>query len=368
LASGAYTLPVARPQIVPRLLLAAVVTALMLVAAECSVRAVRDPRQLERQEQRDIFPFYYPLAEGGLFTRDRDERLRYRLTPGFDMELDGRRYRVSSLGLRGAALASQPEEGARRVVVLGDSFAFGLGVDEDETFSAQLEALLGERGRRTEVANLGVPGYHSGQELAWLLRAGFALDPDLVLLLYYGNDEIKEAFQYDPSFRVLYGDALPVPYPLKGLLARSAIYRWLARADVGRLRRRGDLSSLGSRHWPVTEDRLERMFRACAQRDTPLVVANLPLLWSSQALADPAGPGHENSDRVNRLAERCGVPVVDLRPVLLAVREAPGDDFLRRLLISPDPPQDHHFNPRGYAIIAGAVADRIIADGLLPVP
>ncbi|PWB74841.1 MAG: hypothetical protein C3F15_07315 [Holophagae bacterium] len=358
----------AKPRILPRLLLAAAVSALTLVVAELAVRVIRDPRPIERQEQREIFPTYYPLAEGGLFTRDGDERLRYRLTPGFDMELDGRRYRVSSLGLRGGELSPQRPAGGQRVVVLGDSFAFGLGVDEDETFAAQLEALLRRDGRRVEVANLGVPGYHTGQELAWLERAGFALDPDLVVLLYYGNDEIGEAFQYDPTFRVLYGDALPVPYRLKGVLARSAIYRWLARADIGRLRRRGDLSSLGSRHWPVTEDRLERLFRACAERDTPLIVANLPLLWSSQALADPAGPGYENSDRVNRLAERDGVPLVDLRPVLLARRLAPGDDFLRRLLISPDPPQDHHLTAEGYAIIATAVAEQIAAQGLLPAP
>jgi hypothetical protein len=167
---------------------------------------------------------------------------------------------------------------------------------------------------------------------------------------------------------VLYGDALPVPYALKGVLARSAIYRWLARADIGRRRRGGELSSLGSRHWPVTEDRLELLFRACAQRGTPLLIANLPLLWSSEALASPTGPGYENSERVNRLAARHSVPLVDLRPFLLAMRQAPGDDFLRRILISPDPPQDHHLTAEGYAIIAQAVGERIIEDGLLPAP
>lgn len=358
----------ARPRILARLLLAAATTALTLAAAEWAVRAFRDPRVLERQEQREIFPYYYPLAEGGLFTRDRDEMLRYRLTPGFDMELDGRRYRISSDGLRGGELSPRRADGPRRVVVLGDSFAFGLGVDEGETFPAQLEALLRGRGLPVETANLGVPGYHTGQELAWLERAGFALDPELVILLYYGNDEIGEAFQYDPAFRVLYGDALPVPYALKGLFARSAIYRWLARADIGRRRRGGELSSLGSRHWPVTEDRLERLFRACAERDTPLLIANLPLLWSSEALASPTGPGHENSERVNRLAELHSVPLVDLRPVLLALRQAPGDDFLRRILTSPDPPQDHHLTAGGYAIIARAVGDRVIDEGLLPAP
>jgi hypothetical protein len=47
---------VAGRRILGRLLLAAAATALTLAAAEWAVRAVRDPRVLERQEQREIFP------------------------------------------------------------------------------------------------------------------------------------------------------------------------------------------------------------------------------------------------------------------------------------------------------------------------
>jgi hypothetical protein len=207
-----------------------------------------------------------------------------------------------------------------------------------------------------------VPGYHSEQELAWLERAGFALDPELVVL-YYGNDEIGEAFSTTGLPGTLLIPLVPA-IALKGVLARSAIYRWLARADIGR-RRGGELSSSVA---PLAGDRgpPRALFRACTA--APLLIANLPLLWSSEALASPTGPGHENSDRVNRLAARRSVPLVDLRPVLLALRQSPGDDFLRRFLISPDPPQDHHLTAEGYAIIAQAVGERIIEEDLLPLP
>jgi lysophospholipase L1-like esterase len=353
-------------RIAVRLLLTAAATAATLVVAEGVVRAVRDPRTLERQEQRAIFPTYYPLAEGGMFTRDSDERLRYRLTPGFDMTLDGDRYRVSSPGFRGSEIRAQTGRPPSRIVVLGDSFAFGLGVDEDETFPAQLETLLAaSAGQPVEILNLGVPGYHTGQELAWRERAGLPRAPALVVLLYYGNDEIGEAFQYDPGFGVLYGDALPLPYRLKGVLARSAIYRWIARLQIGRMRARGELSSEDPRHWPVTRRRLEGVFSACSQRGVPLLLANLPLLASSAALRSPDWPGQASFDRVTDLAERAGIPVVDLRASLLARQEGPGDDFLRRLLISPDPPEDHHLTPEGYRIVADAVAEVVIANRLL---
>ena len=60
--------------------------------------------------------------------------------------------RVNEHGLRGAALAL-PMTNA--VLVVGDSTTFGLGVEEDETFSARLAATL--RGR--PVVNAGIPTY-----------------------------------------------------------------------------------------------------------------------------------------------------------------------------------------------------------------
>jgi len=348
------------------LLLAA--TLLSLALAEILVRMIRDPRPLELAEQRRVFPTYYPLAEGGLFTRDRDDRLRYRLTPGFEMELRDSLYRINSLGFRGSEPTSWDHSDTRRVVLLGDSYAFGLGVDQSETLAAQLESRVQAACRSVAILNLGVPGYHTGQELALAERLGFDLDPDLMVLLFCANDETTEAFQYDPVTRVLYGDALPVPYWLKGPLSRSAAYRWLARAKVGRMRERGDFQPLGDRHWPVTRSRLETLFQACAARGVPLVLANLPMLLSSEALQRSDWTGHRNYERVADLAESHAIPWVDLRSVLLAEARSSDDPFLERIVISVEPPRDHHLNPAGYALVADAIAETLVAGDLLRCP
>jgi len=97
-----------------------------------------------------------------------DPSLGWRLTPGWsgrhrhhDFDV---RYRVNAEGFR-AETAGEPEKGARTVWVLGDSFTFGLGVNDTETFVH----LLDQRGRPTRrFVNLAVPGYSTDQELLLL--------------------------------------------------------------------------------------------------------------------------------------------------------------------------------------------------------
>lgn len=61
--------------------------------------------------------------------------------------------RINSQGFRGD---EWPAAGADEIIVVGDSQVFGLGVEESETFSAQLQRALGEK---RVVRNLGVPTY-----------------------------------------------------------------------------------------------------------------------------------------------------------------------------------------------------------------
>ncbi|MGE5126892.1 MAG: SGNH/GDSL hydrolase family protein [Betaproteobacteria bacterium] len=99
---------------------------------------------------------------------------------GIGVEVDGKRVSFNASGYRGRELAS-PKAGDRtRVVVLGDSIAFGLGVSDDETFSN----LLDVRDNGIEAGNLAVQGYGPDQELLVLMHQGLRADPDVVVLAF----------------------------------------------------------------------------------------------------------------------------------------------------------------------------------------
>ncbi|MGH6903054.1 MAG: hypothetical protein ACREIR_09980 [Geminicoccaceae bacterium] len=90
---------------------------------------------------------------------------------------------TDAAGIRGPS--AWPDDGHTRLLVLGDSFAFGEGVDLAERF----DTLVQERLLNLAVVNLGVMGYGPDQQLIrarhWkpTLRRG-----DVLLVLTYGND------------------------------------------------------------------------------------------------------------------------------------------------------------------------------------
>ena len=84
---------------------------------------------------------------------------------------------VNSRGYRGREHTSAKPAGRTRVLMLGDSIAYGAGVEDDATFSSLLES-----GGRFDVVNLAVGGYGTDQELLRLEREGLAYRPDLVVL------------------------------------------------------------------------------------------------------------------------------------------------------------------------------------------
>ena len=99
------------------------------------------------------------------------------------------RFTTNAFGLRDTDHTLEKPEGIDRIVVLGDSFAWGFGVDDGEIFTDYLEAALD----KTEVINLGVTAYGITQEIAYLRRLGLKFDPDMVLLALVMNDI------YDPA-------------------------------------------------------------------------------------------------------------------------------------------------------------------------
>lgn len=104
-------------------------------------------------------------------------------------KLMGVKVRTNSLGHRGP----EPKPGARHLLVAGDSFTLGWGVEEEATYSALLQNECPGR----EVANLGVGNYNLEQVAASVEAWGPELNPAAVLYGFYWND--AEPLQHEPD-------------------------------------------------------------------------------------------------------------------------------------------------------------------------
>lgn len=101
--------------------------------------------------------------------------------------------------------------GTKRVVVIGDSFTFGIGVNDGETYSAQLERRLRtDCPEPVEVLNFGVGGYGLSQGVETFERYARPFSPDVVIYGFMTNDV---ADNIQAQLHVLVGDSA-VPRPV----------------------------------------------------------------------------------------------------------------------------------------------------------
>jgi len=133
----------------------------------------------------------------------------------------------------------EPPPGVTRLAVLGDSFAFGWGVGDEETYPALLERAL-ERllaPGRYEVINAAFPGTCLGEKAAWYELGVKRFAPGLVVLTALGDDVDGDlywrAFSLDASGRAQpapawgRGPSDPSPRRVRSLFRRLPGYEWL---------------------------------------------------------------------------------------------------------------------------------------------
>ena len=99
---------------------------------------------------------------------------------------------TNRFGLREREFVVPKPEGLVRVVLLGDSFVFGNGVEAQDRLGVFLEEQLREHSGaehpRVEVLHVGIASWNIQAECAYLRRALSLLDPDLVIQVLIPND------------------------------------------------------------------------------------------------------------------------------------------------------------------------------------
>lgn len=111
---------------------------------------------------------------------------------GYSVRIPDSQIFINSAGFRGREYVLEKDPSLIRIFMLGDSFTFGLGVDNDGTFAARLEEKLNENDETgpVEVFNLGVPGANTEQEYSRLMRY-LNFSPDMVVLETMSDDVLE---------------------------------------------------------------------------------------------------------------------------------------------------------------------------------
>jgi hypothetical protein len=180
---------------------------------------------------------------------------------------DGLRISINAQGYRGRPVAARPPQGVKRVVLLGDSLAFGSDVSDDQTFAHLLDAPQAG----LEIVNLAVQGYGLDQDLLRLEREGLAYAPQLVVLNVCLDNDLADIglphFLYDglhpkPYFRledgrlVLHTEGLArSSWARLGdtLRRRSVLYAWLSQRAAAA--RAGPAAERDDEHWTERKSR-----------------------------------------------------------------------------------------------------------------
>lgn len=105
---------------------------------------------------------------------------------------------ISSQGIRDHLYPVKKNVDEYRIIVLGDSIAFGWGVEMEEGVSKRLERFLNKDGKRFSVINFSVPSYTIAQEVETLLTKAKAFDPDMIIFIICDNDKEPATNYYYP--------------------------------------------------------------------------------------------------------------------------------------------------------------------------
>ncbi len=316
--------------------------------------------------------------------------------------------RISAQGFREREIGPKAP-GEYRIAMIGDSFTFGTGLRDEETISARLEQRLKDAipGKHATVMNLGCGGYGPWQAHALLLERGLALQPDLVILQLFLNNDV-----FDTTMRR--GIPLRAYTPLEARYKTYFLHftsDWRIRADIrlqeysrlfkllfvrssGRIGlarlldstrlfhrepdylnlpptepRNGMLEIYRADWYPVLQEGWEAMEQDilatrddCAQRGIGFIVYVVPgqyemseQAWTRAAQGD-SPPGFYDREKPARSAEtffqREGLAHVQVKEALAA---APDVNALYFAL-------DGHLKPSGADIVAQAVASYLTSE------
>lgn len=257
-------------------------------------------------------------------------------------------YRSNAQGFRGSRSFAEPYTG-RRLAFLGDSFTFGWGVEEAETFAALLESQL----ENSRSYNFGISGFGLDQMWMTLRHHVPSVKPDVVILSFVLEDLERSLSAYrwrsdwmqKPTFR-LAGDQV---VPMTAADRPNRVWRFLQlRSRLFELWRKVEWN-VSIRYamgypWSLNKKIFAAIADECRAQGVPLLVVYIPTL--------------------NGLRH---VPMFEREFASMKI------NFLDLAKLSPTNPtalylaNDGHLSPAGHRFAADAMASFIKSQGAMPI-
>ena len=350
---------------------------LSLFAAEVTVRVI-EPKKILREHFEQPDPvFHHRFIPGATGTWKKPE---FHVT-----------YAINSLGLRDREISKKKPIGTKRILMLGDSFTEGNGVEAKDAFPARVQALIdgGAFSTRWQVVNAGEGSYSPLLHYLLLKKQLLSLEPDLVILNLDLSD-VHDDIQYTKiaSFDAS-GDPIAVrpepkrkpgawyveaAYSFKDFVKEhTRLYNFLRRHIASYFAKRPGVSSKVSDdkyamirdgydigdggEWKLTFGYIERIHQLLAARGIPLWLSVYPyghqvspkewhtgrLFWSfEQNRVYTTGP----QKYVEAFGRTKNIPVINM---VRAFQERSKRQFPLYF------PSDGHFQPAGHAVAAEAI-------------
>ncbi len=314
-------------------------------------------------------------------------RLGWKLTPNWqgthkhhDFEV---RYTTDGHGFRTDPVARKGKDGLQ-IAFVGDSFTFGLGVHDDETFVHYLQELSGGA---LVCRNYAVPGYSTDQEYLLVRERLLHLEPDvMVLVSYLGNDLFDnelpfplQAQRAKPYFEMTSAGLtlrnVPVPLQSKSEAGQESDLAQIVFANSGgflaNLLNRLELLRLFEMHGVRLFEReldlddgrfdsavnlygeiVQEMRQVCRERGVALVVVLLPgqsyvhRPWSVSARVQ----AFLRQEVINRM-HALQIEVIDLATRLKQGHPSRREDWFY--------PNEGHLTPAGHRVVASMLVESL---------
>lgn len=260
-----------------------------------------------------------------------------------------------------------------KILCIGDSHTFGLGVDQDETYPAQLQRLLNQKSKtKIRIVNAGVPAYGWLEEQVMLNKVLGKVKPDIVVMQVSWNDINDNGmgipkYLIDKKGNLIQSETKKRPggfgqwgmktgklspfqvFALKhSHLATLLINHW--NKFLYSVRQEEIDSELNRRKWQVSETVIADIKNILTNKNIPLLVFIHPGIRFEKY--------NTRAKMIYNIEDLLTANEISYYNLYsLMKQDLPRED----IYIS----NDEHFNSNGYRLMAAVIADKLVDNGYI---